>query len=136
MRPVYPALSAIMLLYGGIAVVSCNSWSAPAPRPATSARVEDLSSRARSANPLIRQRALGQLLKHLKRGMTRAEVETLMGLPDLPVDEMKLDPDGNLIVIYDCLFPGQNTRQMMSVHYNIDSQPYQLIEVEGPHFPE
>lgn len=49
---------------------------------------------------------------------------------------MKLDSEGNLIVIYDCLFPGQNTRQMMSVHYNINSQPYRLIEVEGPHFPE
>jgi hypothetical protein len=109
--------------------------AAPVPRPRPEPDVAELSRRARSKDEATRERAVGLLFKHLKPGMTRKQVEALIGSPDRPINE-GVFADGEEAATYYARLPGKHGTQLMTVEYDSRRQPWKLVKVSGPHFPD
>jgi hypothetical protein len=98
-----------------------------------SARVQKLIRQARSNNTKARERAVGELLPYLQRGMIRKQVEAWLGPPDEDMDwRLVVDDVGH--VVYRCRPPGAKKVEAITVHYNVKEKPSRLVQVRGPRY--
>src|SRR5688572_25060245 len=131
----------IALVVGAQGVVALLHWpalgqsaSVPPPRPEPSDR--ELARQARSKDEATRQRAVGLLLRRLKPGMTRDQVEALLGPPDgRLIDLAPLGSDDMVGAEYIRRLPGNDYAEMMAVDYDTRHKPWRVVRVSGPHHP-
>jgi hypothetical protein len=140
MRRKWLLVSTAAILVGGTLIVLLRLTMA-APAPFEPDDLKDLVRQARSKDRDKRGRAVGKLLKHLRPGMTREQVEALIGPPHYRPPDWRADQDfeedgeGTFGAIYYCAVPGYPGNQMMSVEYDIRARPFKFIKVCGPHIP-
>jgi hypothetical protein len=108
-----------------------------APGGGTSAEVNQLKQEARSKDKLVREEAVGKLLRRVKEGMSQAEVEELLGPPsDLRIRGEKEDL---VRAVYYARLADPNVARgthLMTVEYKKEGDRLTVIRVSGPHFPD
>lgn len=104
----------------------------PPPKPLTTDLAE-LSRRTHSKDEATRELAVGLLLPHLKSGMTRDQVEKLIGPPHVPVDDDVAEMEASEDVTYYTREAGKPGFQVMSVRYDTRKRPWKFAKVIGPH---
>lgn len=122
-----------MGVVGGLVVlalaVSCTVPFAP------ETEAEKLSRQAHSTDREVREPALGILLtKHLRPGMTRRQVEALLGPPERVTDGGWIAKEGTIYTDYYCRLPDKEGTHLMSVDYEVAGDQ-KFIKVSGPHVP-
>jgi hypothetical protein len=107
-----------------------HALGAPVPPPKGVPDVSELSRQARSKDKATRERAVGHLLKRLKKGMTRAQVEDLIGPPHRPLDERFAELGETEDAVYYARFPGDPEFHLMYVQYDTRKRPWRFVKVE------
>lgn len=90
--------------------------------------------------------AVGSLLGRLKSGMTRSEVEALIGSPDIENNSIDVGNDPTQLATcretyYAELKPriGESFKSgihLITIHYDIRDNGHFFLRYEGPHFPD
>ena len=76
---------------------------------------------------------IGRLLITLEPGMSRADVEKVIGPPARTIISSE---EGVIMATYYCTPPGTKGTQLMTVHYEQIGNGFRFREVRGPHFPD
>lgn len=132
-RPAILLLAALLVSTAGMCLLSHSVGATPVPPAKQPLSLEALSRRAHSKDDAVRELAVGLLLPHLKPGMTRNQVEKLIGPPHAPVDVKIAEMEATEDVIYYTRQAGMPGFQLMSVRYDTRKRPWRFVKVIGPH---
>jgi hypothetical protein len=131
------AAASLVLCAFGIACTrrgDANPSTRPSRTPsgAPERDLDRLIENARSPDAATRQLAVGRLFDRLTPGMTREDVERLIGPPDAPDEDM-----GDMTI--HCMYYTRGCAacgtDLMSVMYRREGGVLNFVEVRGPHYP-
>ncbi|MHC4981686.1 MAG: hypothetical protein ACYTF6_00770 [Planctomycetota bacterium] len=106
------------------------------PMDQATSELDRLKKNARSENAVVREKAVGKLLAHVKEGMSLEEVEELLGRP---ADLYSVDGGKLYYATYYARLPDPNEpegTQLMTVDLKKKGDRLTVVKVSGPHFPD